>query len=65
MGTNLNPDCPSDTLEQLASDPVTSMYVASNPNAPIELLEGLAKKGDSGTRSRATANLAKRQAATR
>jgi hypothetical protein len=58
-----NPDCPADILEQLASDPVTSMYVASNPNAPTELLQGLAKTGNSGTRSRAAANLAKRQVA--
>jgi hypothetical protein len=58
-----NPDCPPDTLEQLATDPITSMYVALNPNAPVELLQGLAKSADSGTRSRAIENLAKRQAA--
>jgi hypothetical protein len=56
-----NPDCPADILERLATDPVTAMYVASNPNARIELLQALANTGDSGTRSRATANLAKRQ----
>jgi hypothetical protein len=56
-----NPDCPAAILEQLASDPFTSMHVASNPNAPIELLQVLANTGDSGTRSRATVNLAKRR----
>jgi hypothetical protein len=58
-----DPDCPADILERRATDPVTAMYVASNPNARIELLQGLANTGDSGTRSRATANLAKRRVA--
>lgn len=59
-----NPDCPPEVLEQLATDPVRAMDVALNPNAPIELLRRLIDSGDSGTRIRATANLARRQATT-
>jgi hypothetical protein len=59
-----NPDCPPDVLEQLATDPVRAIDVALNPSAPIELLQRLVNTGDSGTRIRATANLAKRQATT-
>jgi len=60
----MNPDCPPDVLEQLATDPVRARDVALNPNAPIELLQRLVNTGDSETRIRATANLAKRQATT-
>jgi hypothetical protein len=58
----MNPDCPPEILEQLAADPIGARDVASNPNAPIELLQRLVNSNDSGTRIRATATLTKRQA---
>jgi hypothetical protein len=60
----MNPDCPPEILEQLAADPIGARDVASNPNAPIELLQRLVNSNDSGTRIRATATLAKRHAPT-
>lgn len=56
-----NPDCPQGVLKQLALDPVTSRYAASNPNLPLDLLQTLANSGDPGTRNQALANLAKHE----
>jgi hypothetical protein len=56
-----SPDCPQDVLKQLAVDPLTSRFAASNPNLPLDLLQTLANSSDLGTRNRALANLARRQ----
>jgi len=55
-----SPDCPQDALKQLALDPATSRYAASNPNLPLDLLQTLANSSDPATRNRALANLASR-----
>lgn len=56
-----SPDCPQDVLKQLALDPLTSRFAASNPNLPLDLLQTLANSSDLATRNWALANLAKRE----
>ncbi len=56
-----SPDCPQDVLKQLALDPLTSRFAASNPNLPLDLLQTLANSSDLATRNRALANLGGRE----
>jgi hypothetical protein len=46
-----SPDCPQDVLKQLALDPLTSRFAASNPNLPLDLLQTLANSSDLATRN--------------